>query len=46
MFMSDLLTYISVHHVCIWCPWRLEEGVISTGTGLMEGYEPPCGVSS
>lgn len=25
---------IDVHHVCVCCPWRPEEGVASPGTGV------------
>lgn len=40
MYMSDLPTYLSVHHIpCL----ESEEGIRSSGTGVMCGYEPPYG---
>lgn len=32
-----------VHHVCTWTPERSEEGTGSPATGIIDGYEPPCG---
>ena len=32
---------MSVLHVDAWCPWRPEEGVRSTGTGIADGYGVP-----
>lgn len=29
--------------VCAWCPWDLEEGDKSPGTGVMDGNEGSCG---
>lgn len=28
--MDVLLSYMSVHHMCTWCLWRLEEGIGSS----------------
>jgi hypothetical protein len=32
--MNVLPTYISMYHVPAWCPWRPEESVRSSGTGV------------
>ena len=42
MWMSVLLVYMYVYHVCAWCPWKSEEGVRSPETGVMDSWEPPC----
>lgn len=34
---------ISVHHMHALCPWRSEDGIESSGTGLTDGCDPPCG---
>lgn len=31
-----------VLHVCAWCPQKLEEGIGSSRTGVMNGCESPC----
>lgn len=44
--MTALPTYVSVHHMCAWCPQRSEESVGSPETGVMDNYESckaPCG---
>jgi hypothetical protein len=38
--MYVLLICIAVHYVCAWSPQR-QEGVISPGTGVRKGFEPP-----
>lgn len=40
MCITVLLTCVSVHHLCVWCPWKPEEG---TGCLGPDGYELPCG---
>ena len=32
-----------VYHVSACCSQRQDEGVRSPGTGVIDGYEPPCG---
>lgn len=27
MYITVLPVCVSMHHLCAWCPWRLEEGV-------------------
>jgi hypothetical protein len=34
---------MSVHHLHAWCLQRPEEGVVSSGTGVIDGRELPCG---
>jgi hypothetical protein len=34
---------MSVHHVCVWCPWRLEEGFRSSEIGVTDGCKTSCG---
>lgn len=29
--------------MCVWCPWRSEEDIDSSGTRIMDGCEPPHG---
>jgi hypothetical protein len=36
MCMSVLLAYVSVHHVCAWCPQRPEEGTGSSETEVTD----------
>jgi hypothetical protein len=43
MFMSVLLAYMHVHHVCTSCLWRPEGGFRSPTTGVMGGCELLCG---
>lgn len=33
----------SLHQLCAWCPWKLEESFLSSETVFTDGYEPPCG---
>jgi hypothetical protein len=42
MCVSVLPACMSAPHVCL-VPVRPEEGVRSLGTGVINGYEPPCG---
>lgn len=35
--------YMSMYHVCAWCPWRSEKGVGSLRTVVTDGCETPCG---
>lgn len=39
---SALPTCMSVPHVCVWCLWRPEGGVNSSGIEVTDGWEPPC----
>lgn len=34
---------ISCVYICVWCPHRLEEGTGSSGVGVIDSCEPPCG---
>jgi hypothetical protein len=34
---------MSVQHMKVWCPWRLEVGVWSPGIGVIASYKEPCG---
>lgn len=46
MCMTAFPTYVSVDHMCAWCPQRSEESVGSPGTGVMGSYKSckaPCG---
>lgn len=43
MCMGILPTCTSVHPLSIYCPQRPEEGAESSGTGVSNGCEPPCG---
>lgn len=38
MYVIVLPAYVSMHHVCVWYPQKLEEGIGSLGTGVVEGY--------
>lgn len=40
MYMGVLHAYMSVHHVCSWCPWRSEEQPRSLGTGVTASFMP------
>lgn len=31
----------ALHHLCVWCPWRSEEGIESLETRVTDGCEPP-----
>lgn len=42
MCMGVLAVCTFVHHLHAYCPWRPEESMGSPGTGIMDGYEPPC----
>lgn len=44
---SKMKTFILIYmykclagSVCAWCLWRIEEGIIATGTGVMGSCEP------
>lgn len=41
--MSVLFTFMWVHCVHAWYQKRLEEGVGSPRTTVIDGSEPPCG---
>ena len=43
MCVDALPAYMSVHHMCAWCPQKPEEGVRSPGTGGTDGCELLCG---
>lgn len=38
MYVIVLPAYVSMYHVCVWYPQKLEEGIGSLGTGVVEGY--------
>lgn len=38
-----LLACMNVLNVHVWCPWRSGEGIMSSGTGVTDGFELPCG---
>lgn len=38
--MYVLPAYMSVHHMCFWYLWRLEEGIEFPGTGVKDFCEP------
>lgn len=40
---SVTAAWVFVHQVCAWYWMKAEEGVGSPGTGVIGGYEPPCG---
>lgn len=33
---------MSVPNVCAWCTKRIDEGVDSSGTKVIDNHEPPC----
>ena len=37
------LSCMSLYHLHLWCPQRPEEGFRSSGTGVTDNCEPPCG---
>ena len=41
--MGALLVCMDVCHMGVWCPWRSEQDIELPGTGVTDGYEPPCG---
>lgn len=41
--MSVLPACKSLHHRYDWCLQRAEEGITSSGTGVTDSWEPPCG---
>lgn len=43
MYILVLLTCLYLYHLSAWYPWKLGEGVGPSGTGVTDGYEPPCG---
>lgn len=42
MHMCVLLACMSMYHFLAWCPLRIEEGIESPRTGVLDGCEPPC----
>lgn len=34
---------IYVYHIHVWYPQRPEEGIRLSGSGVIDGWEPPCG---
>lgn len=36
-----LAAWVSLYHVCAWCPQSSEEGMGCPGTEVMDGFEPP-----
>lgn len=43
LFACLFMCISALHHLCVWCPWRSEEGIESLGTRVMDGCEPPVG---
>lgn len=43
MCMNVLPLCLYVHYMLTWCPQRSEEGVGSSGTRVIDGFELPCG---
>lgn len=41
--MWQFCPHIYVNHVHIWCPWRPQEGIRHSETGVMDSGELPCG---
>jgi hypothetical protein len=41
--MAILPGYMSVYHMCFCCLQKLEKGTSSSGTGVTDSYELPCG---
>lgn len=35
--------HICLHHLCVWCPGKLEKGIRSSGSGATDGYRLPHG---
>lgn len=35
-----------LHHMCAWCSWWPEEGVRSSRTGVIGGFEPHVGAEN
>lgn len=44
MCISIFLAFIPLHHEHAWCPWKPEQGVECPETGVIGGYEQPCGL--
>lgn len=46
-FLTCILSawLVRVFHACmyVWCLWRSEDGVLYSGTTVMEACEPSCG---
>lgn len=43
MVMRVLPVYKYAYYVHVWCPWKVEEDMGSTGTRLTDGCEPLSG---
>jgi hypothetical protein len=43
MYMSILSAYMFVYWLYVQCPWKPEEGITSSGTGVTDGCEMLCG---
>jgi hypothetical protein len=43
MCMDVFPPYVSVYHWCAWNSRRSEEGILSPGTGVIDGCETPGG---
>jgi hypothetical protein len=41
MYMNALQQFMSVHHVCAWCLWRLEKAIGSPRIGLTQTCKLP-----
>jgi hypothetical protein len=42
LYVFCLYIYMS-SYMCDWCPWRSEEGIRLSETGVMDGSEPSYG---
>lgn len=42
MYLDILSAYMGMHHVHALCPWKSEEDVKSSGTGVLDGCDLPC----
>jgi hypothetical protein len=38
-----MCVHICLHYVCAWCPWRPEEGVRFSESGVTDSSQPLCG---
>jgi hypothetical protein len=43
MCMGVLPAYMTLHHMCVWCLQRLEEGIGCPGSVVTSSCEPLCG---
>lgn len=43
-FLVFICVGVSCLHVClcVWCPWRIEKDIGSSGAEVTDGFEQPC----